>query len=124
MDVDPTDLMILFDDFDKKVDQETNQIFYFFICERNKDKVEFTIFPQTKRASLILKSTDIVVSNLNFENCDFIKTNLKEKKMTLVSGYDELSKYIRCQLSVTDENLLLILDANYDNFLFPYTDIF
>lgn len=113
MDVVPTDLMLLFDDFDEIKHNESSNKVYRFLCVRFSETAELTLFPGTGKLSLIIKSGETLLCSLNLVNCDRIVANLKEKKMYFTSGFEELEElsYIEGSLNL-NEYLYLLIQPN------------
>jgi hypothetical protein len=113
MDVVPTDLMLLFDDFDEIQQDESKNESYRFLCKRLSESAELTIFPGTGKLSLIIKSDGNLLYALDLVSCDRIVADLKKKKLFFTSGFEELRhlSYIECSLDL-NERLYLLVQPN------------
>lgn len=113
MDVVPTDLMLLFDDFDEIQQNESSNKSFRFLCKRFTETAELTIFPGTGKLSLTIKSQGILLHSLNLVNCDRVIADIKKKKLYFSSGFEELRhlSYIECSLDM-NEYLFLLVDPN------------
>lgn len=109
LEVDLTDLMVLFDDFDEKQDRLTNEKYYCFFCRRNSEMAELTVFPRGRKVFIIMRSNDSIICEVNLVNCNFIRTDSKNKKVSIISGYDEFEHYIICEL-LMDDHIFLHID--------------
>jgi hypothetical protein len=110
MDVIPTDLMVLFDDFDEIQQHDSINEGYRFLCKRSAETAELIIFPGTGKFSLIIKSGDIFLCAVDLVNCDRIVANLKQKKLFFTCGFNEITHftYIKCCLDLGEQIGLLV----------------
>lgn len=113
MEVVLTDLMVLFDDFDEKQDPITQERFHNFICSRDSEVAELTIFPKTGKLSIVIRSKETIVCAMNLMHCDYVKAYLKEKIMVMVSGY-ESGFHVKCDLIIGNA-ITLFIEPNWNS---------
>jgi hypothetical protein len=113
MDITPTELMLLFDDFEEVRQDKSSNKSYRFLCKRFSETAELNLLPGTGKLSLIIKSEENCLVSINLMNCDRVVADLKKKKLYFTSGFEERQElsYIECCLDLGG-NLHLLIQPN------------